>query len=146
MSPRLVYLLFCRMASWLVLSGRSSAAKDVELLVPRHEVAVLRRAFPKPRLHRADRTLFAVLIRLLPTDFRAHRLVTPATVLRRHQRMVARMRRQPPGRPFRAENPVRAGQPTCCGDLLTSVGQSRAAHPVYRVGRPRSTAATGYRP
>jgi hypothetical protein len=49
-SPRLVYLLFCRIASWLVLSGRSSAAKDVELLVLRHEVAVLRRANPKPRL------------------------------------------------------------------------------------------------
>jgi putative transposase len=48
-SPCLVYLLFCRIASWLVLSERSSAAKDVELLVLRHEVAVLRRGNPKPR-------------------------------------------------------------------------------------------------
>jgi len=104
-SPRLVYLLFCRMASRLVLPGRSGAAKDVELLVLRHEVAVLRRGNPKPELHPkfhwADRTLFAALIRLLPKDLRAHRLVTPGTVLRRHRRAVARKwrRPRPPGRP-----------------------------------------------
>ena len=100
-SPRLVYLLFCRIASWLVLSGRSSAAKDVELLVLRHEVAVLRRANPKPRLDWADRALFAALIRLLPRCLRAHRLVTPGTVLRWRRRLVAAKWRQPrpPGRP-----------------------------------------------
>jgi putative transposase len=65
-SPRLVYLLFCRIASWLVLLGRGSAAKDVELLVLRHEVAVPRRMNPKPRMDWADRALFAALIRLLP--------------------------------------------------------------------------------
>ena len=88
-SVRLVYLLFCRIASWLVLLGRSGAAKDVELLVLRHEVAVLRRANPKPRLDWADRALFAALIRLLPRHLRAHRLVTPGTVLRWHRRLVA---------------------------------------------------------
>ncbi|GAA1950019.1 hypothetical protein GCM10009838_01380 [Catenulispora subtropica] len=75
-SARLIYLLFCRIASWLVLLGRSSAAKDVELLVLRHEVAVLRRVNPKPRLDWADRALFAALIRLLPKHLRAHRLFT----------------------------------------------------------------------
>jgi putative transposase len=101
MSPRLVYLLFCRIASWLLLLGRDSAAKDVELLVLRHEVAVLRRANPKPRLDWADRALFAALIRLLPAVLRAHRLVTPGTVLRWHRRLVAAKWRQPrpPGRP-----------------------------------------------
>jgi putative transposase len=100
-SVRLVYLLFCRIASWLVLLGRSGAAKDVELLVLRHEVAVLRRANPKPRLDWADRALFAVLIRLLPKHLRAGRLVTPGTVLRWHRRLVAAKWRQPrsPGRP-----------------------------------------------
>lgn len=70
-SARLVYLLCCRIASWLVLLGRGSAAKDVELLVLRHEVAVLRRGNPKPRLDWADRALFAALIRLLPKRLRA---------------------------------------------------------------------------
>jgi hypothetical protein len=61
-----------------VLLGRSSAAKDVELLVLRHEVAVLRRGNPKPKLRWGDRALFAALIRLLLKDLRAHRLVTRA--------------------------------------------------------------------
>jgi len=100
-SSRLIYLLSCQIASWLVLLGRSSAAKDVELLVLRHEVAVLRRANPEPRLDWADRALFAVLIRLLPKHLRARRLVTPGTVLRWHRRLVAAEWRQPrpPGRP-----------------------------------------------
>jgi putative transposase len=47
-SFRLLYLIFVRLCSWLVLLGRSSASKDAELLVLRHEVAVLRRASPGP--------------------------------------------------------------------------------------------------
>jgi putative transposase len=83
------------MASWLVLLGRSGAAKDAELLILRHEVAVLRRDNPKPKLDWADRALFAASIRLLPKDLRAHRLVTPGTVLRWQRRQVAAKRRQP---------------------------------------------------
>jgi hypothetical protein len=64
--------------SWLVLPGRSPASKDAELLAPRHEVAVLRRRNPRPRLDWADRAVPAALIRQLPRRPQAHRLVTLA--------------------------------------------------------------------
>jgi transposase InsO family protein len=66
-------------------AGRSSASKDAELLVLRHEVAVLRRANPRPRLNWADHAVLAALIELLPARLRAHRLVTPGAVLRWHR-------------------------------------------------------------
>ena len=90
MSLRLLYLIFDRFLSWLMLLGRASSSKDVELLVLRHEVAVLRRTNPKPRLDWADRAVFAALIRRLPAVLCGHRLVTPATVLRWHRQLVTK--------------------------------------------------------
>ena len=90
MSVRLLYLIFVRLCGWLILLGRSSASKDAELLVLRHEVAVLRRTSPPPRLHWADRAILAALIRLLPPRLRAYRLITPGTVLRWHRHLAAR--------------------------------------------------------
>ena len=77
--PRLLYLIFVRLCGRLVLLGRSSASTNAEPLVPRHEVAVLRRTKPRPRLDWAGRAVMAALIRLLPGKLRARRLVTPGT-------------------------------------------------------------------
>src|SRR6266496_5792218 len=84
----MLYLIFIRLAGWMALLARSAAAKDAELLVLRHEVAVLRRQNPKPKLDWADRAVLAVLARLLPRPLRISRLVTPDTLLRWHRRLI----------------------------------------------------------
>jgi hypothetical protein len=89
-SLRLLYLIFDQLLGWLSLLARTPASKNVELLILRHEVAVLRRTNPKPHLNWADRALFAALIRRLPRALRGHRLVTPDTVLRWHRRLIAK--------------------------------------------------------
>ena len=78
---RLIYVLMIRVFGWLVLWARSDAAKDAEILVLRHEVAVLRRQVARPRPDWADRAVFAALARLLPGHLRLRRIVTPGALL-----------------------------------------------------------------
>ena len=110
MAFRLAYLILARVLSWLTLLARSDATKDVEILLLRHEVAVLRRRNPRPRLSWVDRALLSALSRLLPLDLRRLRLVSPRTLLRWHAQLVARRWTYPrrhPGRPP-VRQPVRA--------------------------------------
>ncbi|MGW9028370.1 integrase [Streptomyces sp. NPDC055722] len=93
---------------WLRLLARSSAAKDVEILVLRHQLSVLERGRPKPAFTLGDRAVIAALVRLLNKGQRLSLklLVTPRTVLRWHARLVARKWTYPhrsPGRPAKPE-------------------------------------------
>ena len=102
MAFRLAYLMLARVLSWLALLARSDAAKDVEILVLRHEVAVLRRNNPRPRMSWLDRAVLSALSKLLPPPLRQLRLVSPRTLLRWHARLVARSWTYPHRRPGRS--------------------------------------------
>jgi putative transposase len=87
--PRLAYLALYRSIQLLVLLARGDAAKDLEILVLRHQLTVLRRQVPRPRLEPTDRALLAAISRVLPRARWSCFLVTPETLLRWHRRLVA---------------------------------------------------------
>jgi putative transposase len=103
---QLIYLVFSKLVSWMVLRTRSDTAKEIEILVLRHQLAVLQRRSPRPRLSWPDRAVLAALTRLLPTRRRLGLLVTPATILRWHQRLVSRRWTTQPARPGRPAIPA----------------------------------------
>jgi hypothetical protein len=97
--------MLIRVLSWLALLARSDAAKDVEILMLRHEVAVLRRTNSRPALTWLDRAVLSALSRLLPPPLRQVRLVSPRTLLRWHAHLVARRWTYPRRRPGRPPTP-----------------------------------------
>ncbi len=102
MAVNLIYQMFAKLLSWMVLHARSGTANEIEILVLRHQLAVLRRRTPRPQISWSDRAVIAALTRLLPACRRRGLLVTPATILRWHRDLVRRRWTTPgtpPGRP-----------------------------------------------
>jgi putative transposase len=146
MSASLVYLLLRQVLQMLTQLARDGGAEDVELLVLRHQVAVLRRQVHRPDLEPADRVVLAALSRLLPRPRWSVFFVTPTTLLRWHRELVARRWTYPharPGRPpvdvqirelvlrLAADNPT-WGHRRIQGELI-GLGHQVAASTVWKI-------------
>jgi putative transposase len=97
-----LYIVVCRLLELLMLLGRRDRAKDLEILVLRHELSILRRQVGRPRFETHDRILLAAFSRMLPRHSWAAFSVRPETLLSWHRRLVARHWTYPhrrPGRP-----------------------------------------------
>jgi transposase len=143
---RLVYLIFIRLLGALALLLRSDVSKEAEILVLRHQLAVLRRQVARPKPTWADRALISALARLLPKTRRIGLLVNPGTLLRWHADLVKRRwtyKRKTPGRPptrqairalvlrLAAENPT-WGYRRIAGELA-GLGRNIGAATVWRI-------------
>jgi hypothetical protein len=95
----LIYVMLTKLLAWIVLRARADTTKEIEILVLRHQLAVLRRRTPRPPMRWTDRAVIAALTQLLPTRRRFGLFVTPSTILRWHRQLVARRWTTQPARP-----------------------------------------------
>src|SRR5687768_9823265 len=131
-----MYLIVLQVFGWLALLGRSEAVKDVEIMVLRHEVAVLRRQVTRPKPDWADRAISAAPTRFLPSALRAHRLVTPGTLLTWHRRLIRR----------RWTYQSRSGRPRISREIRGSVVRLAEENPTWGYHRVHGEPARlGYR-
>src|SRR3954453_14914481 len=122
MATKLIYQMFVKLLSWVVLRARSDTTKEIEILVLRHQLAVLQRGTPRPRISWSDRAVIAALARLLPARRRRGFLVTPATILR-WPRHPVRRRWTPP--------PVRAGRPAIPAGVRALIVRLATENPTW---------------
>ena len=102
MAMSLAYVLVCRLLELVVLLGRGERSKELEILVLRHELSILRRQVKRPQFTPHDRMFLAALSRVLPRRSWHRFIVTPETLLRWHRQLVARhwtYEHRRPGRP-----------------------------------------------
>jgi hypothetical protein len=136
MALRVLYLIFVRLLGLLLLLSRSEGAKNVELLVLRHEVAVLRRQLgTRPHMTWPDRAVLAALARHLPTSLRCHRLITPGTLLSWHRRLLRW--KYDSGRIHRPATDLQRTTPTALPRPIHRALQHRPNPPRPATPRPR---------
>jgi hypothetical protein len=152
-----IYLVFISLLRLLIARGRPAQVKDIELIVLRHQLKVLRRQVERPRLRSADRAFLSAASRLLPPARRHGLLVTPQTLLRWHRELVRRWwtyARVRPGRPsidaqkrelvlrLARENP-RWGYQRIAGELTKlGLAVSPSSSPLARPRWPKTCAET----
>jgi putative transposase len=135
---RLIYQVFTTLLGWIVLRSRSDTTKDIEILVLRHQLAVLQRRTPRPRITWTDRAIIAMPTRLLPVRRRRGLLVTPATILRWHRQLIARC--------WTPTKPARPGRPAIPTGLRSLVIRLAIENPTWGYRRLHGElAGLGYR-
>jgi putative transposase len=138
MALRLIYQVFTTLLGWIVLRSRSDTTKDIEILVLRHQLAVLQRRTPRPRITWTDRAIIAMPTRLLPVRRRRGLLVTPATILRWHRQLIARC--------WTPTKPARPGRPAIPTGLRSLVIRLAIENPTWGYRRLHGElAGLGYR-
>jgi putative transposase len=122
MAVKLIYQMLAMLLSWMVLHARSNTANEIEILVLRHQLAVLQRRTPRPQISWSDRAVIAALAHLLPARRRHGLLVTPATILRWHRRLVRRRW---------TTQPVRAGRPAIPAGVRALITRMATENPTW---------------
>jgi putative transposase len=148
----LLYAVVCRLLELIVLFARRDRAKELEILVLRHELSILRRQVPQPRFELHDRLLLAALSRVLPRCGWKSFVVRPETLLRWHRQLVARRWSYPHRRPGRPpigrevrELIVRLARENPSWGYVRIVGELVGAKNSDSSGRPSRTASRSRR-